>query len=283
MLWSQLDSMKKHRVRVLERAFAHQDVCRVKYGNFYCAGLVVSRAPALNSKQSSGPYPPPSLQSHPPPSLQSHPPPSLQSHPPPSLQAHPPPPALSSYTSGWSADVESETGSGPFPPSPGPLYEDRKDGVGPRPHSPAPLPDVEEPIGRYGNIDPEFGEKPPPPPPLANPDIDHGEPPPVLPPSWGTPVLNNSLPMPLHSQGTSPGPTLIFSPQGHPLDHTSDSSSTSSLSFTAIQNHASNLERTVDSLVEENLQLRQQVEWLQEELKRLHTTSPFARDMPNSR
>lgn len=112
-----------------------------------------------------------------------------------------------------------------------------------------------------------------------------------MPPSWGTHVLNNSLPMALHSQGTGPGSTLLFHPQGHSaLDHASDSSSTSSLSFTVIQNHASKLERTVDALVEENRQLRQEntqlqqhVGWLEEELKYLRITGPFARDMPNSR
>lgn len=133
---------------------------------------------------------------------------------------------------------------------------------------------------------------PPPPPPLANPDVDHKDShySPVVPPSWDTQVLNNSLPVSLQSPRTSPGPTLILPPQGHPPDHTSGSSSTSSVSFTAIQSHASELERTADALGAENLQLRrentqlqQRVAWLEEELHRYHAAASFTPDMPNSR
>lgn len=127
---------------------------------------------------------------------------------------------------------------------------------------------------------------PPAPPPLTDTvAVDHEGPqyPPVVPPSWGTQVLNNSLPMSLQSQRSSPGPTLVHPPQGHPLAPTSGSSSTSSLSFTAVQNHASELERTADALRMENLQLQmdnaqlqQRVACLEEELKRYCTTAPFA-------
>ena len=96
--------------------------------------------------------------------------------------------------------------------------------------------------------------------------------------------------MPLQSPRSSPGPTLVHPPQGHPLDPTSGSSSTSSLSFTAVQNHASELERAADALEAENLQLRrenaqllQRVACLEEELKCYRTTAPFVQDIPNSR
>ena len=295
-----LDSVKRHRVSV--HACLHPGACHVNEAIFNFVGLVVSRAPDLNSKRNSGPYPPPSIHSVPPTSLRSHPPPSVHSQPPPSIHSPPPPslppPSTHSYSSGWSADLESEIGSGPFPPNPGPLYEDRSDGFGPRPHSPAPLPDIGESNDRYGNVDPEFGAMPPPPPPLANPDVDHEDShySPVVPPSWDTQVLNNSLPMSVQSLKTSPGPTLILPPQGHPLDHTSGSSSTSSLSFAAIQGHASELERTADALGAENLQLRrentqlqrentqlqQRVAWLEAELHRYCAVASFTPDMPNN-
>ena len=141
---------------------------------------------------------------------------------------------------------------------------------------------------------------PPPPPPIANHDIDHNDAhysPAVL-PSWGNQVLNNSLPLTHQSPRTSPGPTLIFPPQGPPLDPASGSSvNSSSVSFTAIQSRVSELERIADSLGAENYQLRQdnaqlrqdnaqlqeQIAWLQRELQRYSTPTPYTMGMHNSR
>ena len=169
-----------------------------------------------------------------------------------------PPPPSSDNTSAYNADLDSNVDGddvleGPLPPSAGPLYEDREDGHGPYPHRPHPLTGGGNGLSSWEYQDPEYGPKPPRPPPQA---VFNRDPPSTAPHEGEFQPLNNSLEASNIGRGSLQ--------QGIPprqMENSGESAGSGSSGWTSarldqLSSQCQLLEKRLDSALTENTKLR---------------------------